>query len=122
MLDRVCHRARLSLNPLHIYRNVWITATERADVVRASDLATALRQAVRTIRTWHGMGMGKHEAQAWALYQASPEMQAINAVIANATKPDTEHAPTCRREITRQADDSAAYLSEPCTCGMGTKA
>ena len=27
-----------------------------------------------------------------------------------------EHAPTCKREIMRHADDSAAYLSEPCTC------
>ena len=29
-----------------------------------------------------------------------------------------QHKVTCRREITRQADDSAAYLSENCTCGL----
>jgi hypothetical protein len=27
------------------------------------------------------------------------------------------HAPNCAREVMRHADDSAAYLSEPCTCG-----
>lgn len=29
-----------------------------------------------------------------------------------------QHRPTCRRELTRHADDSAAYLTEPCTCGL----
>lgn len=28
----------------------------------------------------------------------------------------TPHSPTCAREILRHADDSTAYLSEPCTC------
>lgn len=28
----------------------------------------------------------------------------------------TTHAPNCAREVMRHADDSTAYLSEPCTC------
>lgn len=51
---------------------------------RRRDLLEALKLAVRTIRTWHGMGMGAAETQAWSLYQASPEMQRINAAIAKA--------------------------------------
>ena len=31
-----------------------------------------------------------------------------------------QHALTCNREVMRHADDSAAYLSEPCTCGMAS--
>ena len=42
-------------------------------------LRIALEVAIRTIRVWHGMGMGANEPQAWALYQASPEMQQIVA-------------------------------------------
>lgn len=53
-------------------------------IAAAPDLLAALQEAVRVIRAWHGMGMGPHEAQAWALYQASPEMQRINAAIAKA--------------------------------------
>lgn len=51
----------------------------------------ALKTAVRTIRTWHGMGLGgAHEAQAWALYQASPEMQTIKAALmASSSDPET---------------------------------
>ena len=29
-----------------------------------------------------------------------------------------QHRMTCNREIMRNADDSAKYLSEPCTCGL----
>lgn len=50
------------------------------------ELLAALKRAVRTIRTWHGMGMGPMEAQAWALYQASPEMKQINDAIAKAQR------------------------------------
>lgn len=53
-------------------------------IAAGPDLLVALKGALRTIRTWHGMGLGRHEAQAWALYQASPEMQAIRAAIAKA--------------------------------------
>ena len=53
-------------------------------IAAAPELLAALQTAQRTIRTWHGMGMGAHEAQAWALYQASPEMQQITAAIAKA--------------------------------------
>lgn len=56
-------------------------------IAAAPDLLAALKWALRTIRTWHGMGMGSREAQAWALYQASPEMQAILAAIAKAEAP-----------------------------------
>lgn len=45
-------------------------------------LLEELKRAVQMIRVWHGMGMGPTEAQAWELYQASPEMQQINAAIA----------------------------------------
>lgn len=31
-----------------------------------------------------------------------------------------QHTPTCRVTITQMADDSAAYLSETCTCGLAT--
>lgn len=51
-------------------------------ITAAPDLLEALRLAVRTIRTWHGMGMGASEAQAWELYQSSPEMRQINEAIA----------------------------------------
>jgi hypothetical protein len=53
-------------------------------IAAAPDLLEALKAATRTIREWHGMGMGATEAQAWALYQASPEMQQINAAVAKA--------------------------------------
>jgi hypothetical protein len=29
-----------------------------------------------------------------------------------------QHKLNCAREIMRHADDSAKYLSEPCTCGL----
>jgi hypothetical protein len=54
-------------------------------IAAAPELLAALHNAVRTIRTWHGMGMGAAEAQAWALYQASPEMQQITAAIVKAS-------------------------------------
>ena len=41
----------------------------------------------------------------------------LSALIAEAP---SQHAPTCNREVMRHADDSAAYLSEPCTCGMAS--
>lgn len=28
------------------------------------------------------------------------------------------HQPQCNREVMRHADDSAKYLSEPCSCGL----
>jgi hypothetical protein len=34
----------------------------------------------------------------------------------------SEHEANCAREILRQADDSAAYLSERCTCGTAVPA
>jgi len=51
-------------------------------IAAAPELLDALAVAVRTIRTWHGLGMGANEAQAWALYQASPEMRQITAALA----------------------------------------
>jgi len=45
-------------------------------------LLAALKKAVATIRTWHGMGLpAEAEATTWALYQQSPEMKAINSVL-----------------------------------------
>lgn len=60
----------------------------RADRGQRDELLAVLEKAVQIIRTWHGMGMGPAEAQAWTLYQASPEMRAINVAIqkAQATK------------------------------------
>jgi hypothetical protein len=43
---------------------------------RLEQAVQALRVAERTIRAWHG-------EIAWPQYQASPEMQIINAVLAN---------------------------------------
>jgi hypothetical protein len=63
------------------------TAEDEANaylIAAAPELLTALHAAVRTIRTWHGLGMGATEAEAWSLYQASPEMQQINAAIRKA--------------------------------------
>ena len=56
------------------------------DTLRAQrdELLEALRDSIRTIRQWHGMGMGPAEAQAWAIYQGSPEMTRINDAIARA--------------------------------------
>ena len=54
-------------------------------------LLAELKAAIGVIRTWHDMGMGSQEAHAWALYQASPEMQRINAAIAAAEA--SEEAP-----------------------------
>lgn len=53
-------------------------------IAAAPDLLEALKRASRAIRLWHGLGMGSTESQAWALYQASPEMKQINAAIAKA--------------------------------------
>lgn len=51
----------------------------------AAEMLDALKLAKQTIRTWHGMGIiGRTEAQAWELYQASPEMKQINAALAAA--------------------------------------
>lgn len=63
--------------------NARVAADARV-IAAAPELLAALQEAVRVIRTWHGIGMGKHEAQAWALYQASPEMQRINDAIRKA--------------------------------------
>jgi hypothetical protein len=46
------------------------------------ELLAALNDAVTIIRTWHGMGMGDREAEAWGYYQHSPEMRQLNALIA----------------------------------------
>jgi hypothetical protein len=59
----------------------WNAEADRY-LAQRDELLVALKTAVRTIRTWHGMGMGATEAQAWSLYQASPEMKAINAALA----------------------------------------
>ena len=59
-------------------------ATAAQDSAGSAELLAALKAAVRLIRTWHGMGMGPAEQQAWELYQASPEMRSINATIAKA--------------------------------------
>lgn len=54
---------------------------EAADALAAQ--RAALETAKQTIRTWHGMGLPDVvEPEAWALYQASPEMQKINAALA----------------------------------------
>jgi len=54
-------------------------------IAAAPDLLTALKQAVAAIRAFHGLGLPSHaESEVWALYQRSPEMQAINAAIAKA--------------------------------------
>ena len=49
------------------------------------DLLAALKVAVETIRIWQsGSGTKQTEAEVWALYQQSPEMQLITAAIAKA--------------------------------------
>jgi hypothetical protein len=54
-------------------------------IAAAPELLDALKAAVRTIRTWHGLGTtGGAEQLLWELYQASPEMKRINAAIAKA--------------------------------------
>jgi hypothetical protein len=54
-------------------------------IVAAPDLLAALKRAVEAIRSFHGIGLsGKAEEGMWQLYQASPEMTAINAAIAKA--------------------------------------
>lgn len=85
-------RAAAEFLAREIQNDVMAPETEIADAIDQAirahrrgaqkELLKALRDAVRTIRTWHGMGMGASEAQAWALYQASPEMKRINAAIA----------------------------------------
>jgi|GEM_PF-1143527 len=53
-------------------------------IAAAPDLLAALKRAVETIRTFHGIGLGPAEELTWQLYQQSPEMKAINAAIAKA--------------------------------------
>jgi hypothetical protein len=53
-------------------------------IAAAPALLEALKLAVEAIRVFHGLGLGPNEADTWALYQHSPEMQAINAAIAYA--------------------------------------
>jgi hypothetical protein len=63
-------------------------ARGRAETQREVELLAALKKAVETIRAFHDIGVyGRGAADddaAWALYQASPEMQQINAAIAKA--------------------------------------
>lgn len=51
-----------------------------------AELLAALKTAVSTIRSFHDIGVysrsKRDDDEAWALYQASPEMQQINAAIA----------------------------------------
>jgi hypothetical protein len=54
-------------------------------VAAAPDLLVALTRALETIRAFHGIGLpSEAEPAVWALYQQSPEMQAITATIAKA--------------------------------------
>jgi hypothetical protein len=49
------------------------------------EILQALKEAVRIMEIFHGLGMAQVVADhAWALYQQSPEMKRINAAIANA--------------------------------------
>lgn len=47
-------------------------------------LLEAAKEAVATIRSFHGIGLGDSEEAMWELYQTSPEMKQINAAIAMA--------------------------------------
>lgn len=74
-----CTCLSISRDPLCVYHG----DTAYKEIANQRDkLLAALHEAVRLIRLWHGMGMGPAEAQAWALYQGSPEMKRINAAIA----------------------------------------
>lgn len=52
----------------------------------AAELLHALRDSVRLVRQWHGMGMGASEAQAWSIYQGSPEMKRIKVILEKAER------------------------------------
>lgn len=54
---------------------------ESADA-KLAKVREALKEARKTIKTWCGMGIREDEREAdWQRYQASPEMQKINAAI-----------------------------------------
>lgn len=54
----------------------------------------ALKDVIATIRHWHGMVMPKRaEAEAWALYQQSPEMKRASAALARLERLTCERTP-----------------------------
>jgi hypothetical protein len=53
-------------------------------IASSPELLAALKVAVETIRIWHGFGHATDEAEVWALYQESPEMQVITAALQKA--------------------------------------
>ena len=61
------------------------------------------------------------EVRVWRLPRPWPRLIARTAPTFTAADAYGTHAPTCAREIRRHADDSAAYLSEPCTCGAAER-
>lgn len=53
------------------------------DAEQVRDLVLAAREAVHTLRIYHGLQLPKEvEPSVWAAYQKSPEMQRINAALA----------------------------------------
>jgi hypothetical protein len=81
----------VAINQLRLAYKVWQNSAHQnpspgTDLnAAAPDLLEALHRAVATIRAFHGIGLNDaDEAAMWKLYQASPEMQAINAAIAKA--------------------------------------
>ena len=75
---------------------VWRTPREDAEanarlIAAAPELLEALTEAVIALEIWHGMDLDDDTAKAaWELYQASPEMQKINAAIAKARGQEVE--------------------------------
>lgn len=72
------------MNDDNVERAHMAGESERDCLLRERDeLRTALELAVKSIRSWHGMGAGKHEAEMWELYWSNaPEMKPIRAILA----------------------------------------
>lgn len=84
---RLTPEARISngiSSDLYATRLEGVIQQMQAGASSPPELLAALKVAVKTIRTWHGIDMGALEAQSWLTYQALPEMTSINAAIAKA--------------------------------------
>jgi hypothetical protein len=73
-------RRSMNINPDREFYNASLLAA-------AWDLYEALKEAKKTIRSMHGLGMGSEmEVNMWDLYQRSPEMIKINSALQKANR------------------------------------
>ncbi len=89
----------------------WIRPAPRA-YLRCCDCGLVHRIQFRLVD-------GHIEFRVWRLPRRASDRQARPTF--DAADAYGHHAPTCAREIIRQADDSAAYLYERCTCGAAAR-